>query len=68
MSGEVFGLDSLKDSSVSKCNRLHVVINLSVFLHQFEVRSTQTSNMIGNVPEVLNLNGLFLELNRFICN
>ena len=33
-----------------------------------EVYSIDSSQMISKFPEVLNLNRLFLELNRFICN
>jgi len=38
--------------------------------HSFEVYSSiDSSNMIGNSPEVSNFNQwLFLKLNRFICN
>ena len=34
----------------------------------FEVYSIDSSKKISKVPEVLNFNWLFLELNRFICN
>ena len=36
--------------------------------HSFEVYSIDSSKMIGNSPEVLNFNQLFLKHNQFICN
>ena len=39
-----------------------------LFLKKIEVYLTYSSKMIGNFPEVLNFNQLFLVLNWFICN
>jgi hypothetical protein len=57
-----------QDPSDSKSNQLHVDIIFRFCFHSFEVYfSTDSSKMIGNPPEVLNFNQLFLKLNRFIC-
>ena len=40
----------------------------SYILYKFEVYSIDSSKLIINFPEVLNLNCLFLKLNRFICS
>lgn len=53
------------DPRVSKSNRLHFV-NFR-FLSEWEVYSTDSSVMVGKIPEVLNLNWLYLKLNWFIC-
>ena len=42
--------------------------HLSDLLDLFEVYSIDSSKMSGNIPEVLNFNRVFLNLNRFICN
>ena len=39
-----------------------------VFFYQIVVYLLNSSIMIGNFSAVLNLNPLFLKLNRFICN
>ena len=67
-SGKFLGTIIGWDPSVCKSKRLHVDIDPSVFLYWFEVYSINSSKVIGNSPEVLNLNRLFLKLNRFICN
>ena len=37
-------------------------------LYEIGVYSINSSKMMGNFPEVLNFNWLFLKLNQFICN
>ena len=39
-----------------------------VLLYSFKVYSIDSPKIIGNFPEVLNLDRLFLKLNWFICN
>ena len=62
-----------QDPSDSKSNRLHVDIFRFCF-HSDELYSTDSSQMIGNSPELSEFNRLLLELNRlfklnrFICN
>jgi hypothetical protein len=34
----------------------------------FKIYYIDSSKMMGNFPEVLNFNRLFLKLNQFICN
>ena len=51
-----------------KSNRLYVHILQFSFLKKIGVYSINSSKTIGNFPEVLNFNRLFLKLNRFICN
>ena len=68
VSGEIFGHNRSKSESVSKSNRLHVVVIFPVFLYWFELYSTDSSTTIGDFPEVLNFDRLFLNLNWFICN
>ena len=64
--GEILGLNRLR----SKCLQVQPVTcgHPSVFLNEFEVYSINSSKVIGNSPEFLNLNWLFLKLNWFICN
>ena len=63
-----FWAHSVEILVMSKPNRLHVDI-FRFCLHSFKVYSVDSSRMIGNSPEVsINLNRLFLKLNRFICN
>ena len=45
----------------------YVLRYLGLFIYLFHIISIDSSNMIGNFPEVLNFNWLFLKLNRFIC-
>ena len=66
MSGEIFGIIG-QDPSVSKSNQLHVDI-FRFFFYLSQVYSIDSSRMMGNFPEVLNFNRLFLKLNRFVCN
>ena len=57
-----------QDPSDSKPNRLHVDIFRFCF-HSYEVYSSiDSSTMIVNSLKLSNFNGLFLKLNRFICN
>lgn len=49
-----------QDLSVSKANWLQVDI-FQNFLYRIEVYSVNSSRMMGNIPEVFNLNGV-------ICN
>jgi hypothetical protein len=51
----------------SKSNHLHVDI-FQNFLSWIGVHSLNSSQMIGNCPEVLNFNMIFLKLNWFVCN
>ena len=48
-----------QDPSVSKCDRLHIDIFRFSFT-DLKVYSVDSSKLIGNFPEVLNLNGLIL--------
>ena len=58
-----------QDPSDSKSNWLHVDIIFRFCFDSFEVYSCiDSSRMMGNSPEVLTFNRLFLKLNRFICN
>ena len=55
------------DLDVCKSDRLHVhILQFSFF--KIGVYSSNSSRMISNFPAVLNLNWIFLKLNRFICN
>jgi hypothetical protein len=65
-SGRLLGIISW-DPSVCKSNRLHVDILRFIYIN-IEVCSINSSKVIGNSPEVLNFNQLFLKLNRFIYN
>ena len=56
-----------RDPVVSNTNWLHVDIFQLSFC-EVEEYSSDSSNLISNFPEVLDLNWLFLKLNRFICN
>ena len=56
-----------QDPSDSESNRLRVHILWFWCFHSSEVYSLDSSKMIGKFPEVLNLNRLFFQLNRFIC-
>ena len=56
-----------QNPGVSKSNRLHVVI-FQFFFYDTGAYSIDSSKMMGNFPEVLDFNRLFLKLNRFICN
>ena len=66
MSGEILGIIG-QDPSVSKSNQLHVDI-FRFFFYLSQVYSIDSSRMMGNFPEVLNFNQLFLKLNQFVCN
>ena len=55
-----------KDPSVSKCNQLHVDIFWFFFIN-LKYPWKNSCKMINNKRDVLNLNWLFLNLNRFIC-
>ena len=57
-----------QNPSDSKSNQLNIDMILPVLLYSVEVYSRDSSNIIGNSPEVSNFNWLFLKLNRFICN
>ena len=56
-----------QDPSDSRSNRQHVDIFRFCF-HSFEVYSIDSTKMFSKLPEVLNVNRLFLELYQFICN
>ena len=56
-----------RDPVVSNINWLHVDIFQLSFC-EVEEYSSDSSKLISNFPEVLDLNWLFLKLNRFICN
>ena len=58
------GGDALSDSKSNRVTCTHV----PVLLYSFEVYPIDSSKSVGDCPEVLNLNRLFLKLNRFISN
>ena len=64
--GKILGIVG-QDPTDSKSNWLLVDMFQFCF-HSFEIYSIDSSKMMGNPPEVSNLNRLFLKLNRFICN
>lgn len=66
-SGEILGKIG-RDSSVSKSDQLHLDIFFSVFFHQLNVYSIDFSQVIDDLPTVLNLSLLFLKLHWPICN
>ena len=53
--------------SDTKASQLHVDIFQFWLFYSFEVYSTGSSKIMGRFFEVLNINRLFLKLNRFIC-
>ena len=67
---EVFGQsESVKILMILNPTGYMLDIIIRFCFHSFEVYSCiDSSKMIGNSPEVSNFNGLFLKLNRFICN
>ena len=44
------------------------MLNLSVFVCLIGVYSIHSCKVMGNLPEALNFNQLFLKLNGFMCN
>ena len=66
VSGEFFG----HNRSSSYCFQVQPVTccDLSGFLYEVEECSIDSPKMMGNFPEILNFNRLFLKLNCFIRN
>jgi hypothetical protein len=58
---------SMGDPMVCKSNRFHVDIFRFISSNLRYVPYIPPSEMIGEFPEVLNFNRIFLELNRFVC-
>ena len=56
-------------TSISSSFIRHKNREILVFLYRLEIYSyIDSSRVVGNSPEVSNLNRLFLKLNRFVCN
>ena len=64
--GRIWGIIG-QDPSDSKSNRHHVEI-FRFLIDWFRYILQISSKMMGNFPEVLNFNRLFLKVNRFVCN